>query len=46
LVLNLVEPAPGLIFKDDESGPVLIFVIGTGAERTKSPAEKTRDIEE
>jgi hypothetical protein len=45
-ILNPVEPGLGLMFKDGESRPVLIFVMGTGAERTKSPAEKTRDIEE
>jgi hypothetical protein len=45
-IFKPVEPGLGLMFEDDESGPVLIFIMGTGTERTKSPAEKIRNIEE
>jgi hypothetical protein len=45
-IFKPVEPGLGLMLKDDEPGPVLIFVVGTGTDRTKSPAEQRRDIEE
>ena len=45
-IFNPVEVLPRFIFKGDESGLVMMFVMGIGTERTKSPAENTRGIEE